>query len=113
MSPVRQAEAGTTRSCPHCRTTILDSSTICPACKKYLRFDPAAGTRGAPSFVPLKVEGSVRHPNAGEAWEYTVVVSIKNERGEEINRQVVGVGALQPDEARTFAFSVEVFTPKP
>ena len=29
----------------------------------------------------------------------------------EIARQIVGVGALEPGEARTFTFAVEVFTP--
>lgn len=39
------------------------------------------------------------------------MISIKNERGDEVSRQVVGVGALQPNEARTFSVSVDVFTP--
>lgn len=63
------------------------------------------------AFTPLRVEGSIRHPDAGEAWEYSVMISIRNERGEEVARQIVGVGALQPGEARTFSFAVEVFTP--
>jgi len=58
------------------------------------------------------VDGSIRHPNAGEAWEYSVVISIKNDKGEEVGRQVVGVGALQPGEGRTFSFSVDVFAPQ-
>jgi hypothetical protein len=37
-----------------------------------------------------------------------VVVSITNERGEKINRQVVGVGALQPGERHKVSFSVEL-----
>ena len=32
-----------------------------------------------------------------------MVLSIQNDRGEEIARQVVGVGAMQPDEKRTFS----------
>jgi hypothetical protein len=36
---------------------------------------------------------------------------IRNDRGEETNRQVVGVGALRPGDQRTFTFSVEVFAP--
>ncbi|HTE43612.1 MAG TPA: hypothetical protein VK636_00100 [Gemmatimonadaceae bacterium] len=39
------------------------------------------------------------------------MISIKNGRGEEVTRQIVGVGALQAGEERTFTFSVEVFTP--
>ena len=42
-----------------------------------------------------------------------MIVSIRNERGEEINRQIIGVGALLPSETRTFTLAVEVFTPKP
>jgi hypothetical protein len=38
-------------------------------------------------------------------------VSIKNERGDEVARQVVGVGALQPGEGRTFSVSVDVYKP--
>jgi hypothetical protein len=91
---------------------ILQSAATCPACKKHIRFDPGARAAGAtPSFTPLKLEASVRHPDAGEAWEYSVVISIKNEKGEEVSRQVVGVGALQPGEQRAFSFSVEVFAP--
>jgi hypothetical protein len=40
-----------------------------------------------------------------------VVLAIRNERGEEISRQVVGVGALRGAESRTFTLSVEVMTP--
>jgi hypothetical protein len=48
----------------------------------------------------------------GEAWEYSVVISIKNDKGEEVGRQIVGVGALQPGEGRSFTFSVDVFAPQ-
>jgi hypothetical protein len=57
------------------------------------------------------VEGSIRHPAVGEAWEYSALVTITNDKGEEIGRHIVGVGALQPGEGRTFSFSVEVFAP--
>jgi hypothetical protein len=33
---------------------------------------------------------------------------MRDERGAEIGRQVVSVGALRPDERRSFALSVEV-----
>ena len=113
MSTGRSTPAGTTRLCPHCRAVILESATVCPACKKYLRFDSSAAARAKPSFSPLRVEGSIRHPGegAGDAWEYSVVMVIRNDRGEETNRQVVGVGALRPGDARTFTFAVEVFAP--
>lgn len=113
MSTVRKAVAGATRTCPHCRTVILQSANVCPNCRKHLRFDPEAvkAAVAAATFSPLRVEGSIRHPDAGEAWEYSVAVSIRNERGEELSRQIVGVGALDPGEARTFTFSVDVLTP--
>jgi hypothetical protein len=57
------------------------------------------------------VEASIRHPNTGEAWEYAVIVTVTNDRGEELVRQLVGVGALQPGEMRTFTCAVEVFAP--
>ena len=40
------------------------------------------------------------------------MVSIRNDRGEEISRQVVGVGALSSAEQRTFTLAVEVYTPE-
>jgi hypothetical protein len=40
-----------------------------------------------------------------------VLLSIRNDKGEEIARQMVDVGALQSREQRTFTLSVEVFTP--
>jgi len=54
------------------------------------------------------VEGVIRHPPLEEPWEYFVVIAIRNDRGEEVTRQVVSVGALQSTEKRTFALSVEV-----
>jgi len=65
----------------------------------------------APSFSALAVEGTIRHPAVDEPWEYSVVLSIRNDRGEEITRQVVGVGAINPNEQRSFSLSVEVFAP--
>ena len=110
MSTVRRTTApGQTRTCPHCRAVILQSAATCPSCKKHLRF--AGGDTLVPTVVPLRVEGAIRHPNAGEAWEYSALVTIRNDKGEEIGRHIVGVGALQPGEGRTFTFSVEVFAP--
>ncbi len=110
MSTVRPGVAGATRICPHCRTAILESAAVCPACRHHLRFDPGAAQRAEPAFSPLRVEGTIQHPADGPAWEYSVVVSIRDGRGEEIARQVVGVGALNPADVRTFSLAVEVFT---
>lgn len=110
MSTAGQGTAGKTRNCPHCRATILESASTCPVCRGHLRFDPHRA-RTLPSFTPLRVEGTIRHPPVGEVWEYSVVVSIRNERGEEVARQIVGVGALGATEQRTVSLAVEVFTP--
>jgi hypothetical protein len=110
MSASRPGTPGATRTCPHCHETILESAAVCPACRHHLRFEPrTAGSAPAPGAVsPLRVEGSIRNPVEGGAWEYSMVLTIRNERGEEIARRLVGVGALQPDEQRTFTLSVEM-----
>src|SRR5207247_7327249 len=114
MSTVRPGEPGATRQCPHCRETILESAVVCPACKHYLRYGTNADADASPepALRPLRIEGSIRHPADGDPWEYTVVVSIRNDRGEEIARKLVGVGALNPNEYRTFTLSVEAVTTK-
>ena len=65
-----------------------------------------------PAATPLKVEGTIRHPPQGETWEYSIVLAVRNGRGEEITRQVVGVGALAPEEVRSFSLAVELFVPQ-
>ena len=91
---------------------ILESANVCPVCRHHLRVDQRMSESTHPSFSALRVEGTIRHPPAGESWEYSVMVSIRNDRGEEISRQVVGVGALNSAEQRTFTLAVEVFTPE-
>jgi hypothetical protein len=110
VSTVKPGTAGATRTCPHCRATILESSSVCPACRHHLRFDPKAQAeeRSQATAAPLVVEGKIKHPSSGEPWEYTVLVTVRNEKGEEVARQLVGVGALRPDEERTFSLTVEV-----
>jgi hypothetical protein len=106
----KAAAVGATRVCPHCKATILESASVCPGCKGHLRFD-AGGASRAPNMTPLRVEGSIRHPSGGGAWEYSMVLTIRNEDGQEVARKLVGVGALQPNEQRTFTLSVDVFAP--
>jgi len=110
MSASRPGTPGETRTCPHCRETILESAAVCPACRHHLLFEPTAPvTASTPGAVtPLRVEGSIRNPVGGGAWEYAMVLTIRNERGEEIARRLVGVGAMQPEEQRTFTLSVEM-----
>jgi len=109
---VRAATAGRTRTCPHCRATILESAAVCPACRHHLRFDSRKpGDRAVPGEVALGIEGTFSHPPVGEPWEYSVVVVVRDERGEEIARKVVGVGSLSAGETRSVGLSVEVFKP--
>ena len=113
MSTGRVALTGKTRICPHCKSTILESASVCPACQHHLRFDPKAiaERRMQATFSALRVEGAFRHPPEGDAWEYSIVVSVRNDRGEEVAREVVGVGALNANEGRTVMLSVDVFKP--
>ena len=109
MNNPRPGTPGATRTCPHCKTTILESASVCPACRHHLRFDEAAIAGTKTKISPLHVEGTISPPPGEVAWEYSMVLSIRNDRGEEITRQVVGVGALHPGEERTFTLAVEAF----
>jgi len=109
----RPVTAGKTRTCPHCKATILESLSICPGCLHHLRFDQEAAKRQVAATSALRVEGVIRHPPLEDPWEYFVVLSIRNDRGEEVTRQVVSVGALQSTEKRTFSLSVEMLPPQP
>ncbi len=104
MSSPRPGAVGATRSCPHCKVTILDSATVCPACRGHLRFD-AAGAKIEPQ-TPLQVEATLSGTRES-AYEYTVVVVIRDERGKEVARHVAGVGAVFPGENRSFTVTVE------
>jgi len=110
---VRPAAAGRTRTCPHCRATILESAAVCPACRHHLRFGPSGKTgKAAAGEVAFGVEGSFSHPPVGDPWEYSVVVVVRDGNGQELDRKVVGVGSLSPGEHRSVNLSVEVFKPQ-
>ena len=114
MSPVveRRAAVGKTRSCPHCRATILESSAVCPACRHHLRFESRRGEEPRPaSEVALKVSGQFSRAVAAGPGEYHVVVVIRDARGAELARKVIGVGGLAPGEERKVDLSVEIFDP--
>ena len=108
MSVVRQGSLGATRICPHCKATVLQSAAICPGCQHHLRFNAVSSEPQSTGVSAMRIEGSIHHPGRGEQCEYCVVVSITNEKGEKIARQVVGVGALQPGEHHNYSFSVDV-----
>jgi hypothetical protein len=58
------------------------------------------------------VQGAITNNESTADWEYSVVLTIHNERGQELTRQVVGVGALRPTEVRNFTLSVDIITPE-
>lgn len=111
MSKPPRVTPGQSRTCPICRATILESANVCPACRHHLRFESDSPRRDWTRFSPLRVEGTLRHPADGGAWEYSVLLVIHDEKGDEVARQVVGVGALKPSEERTFTLAVEVLAP--
>ena len=108
MSTLRPGTAGATRACPHCKATILETASVCPACRGHLRYDEASIQREKTKVTPLQIEGTLTPPNGDNVFEYSMVLSIRDERGKEINRQVIGVGALHPDDVRSFTLQVEM-----
>jgi hypothetical protein len=104
--------AGESRTCPHCKATILKSSVSCPLCRHVLRF-VAVGSepRTTPTACPLLVEGTIDHPGNGEALEYSILMEVHDQSGKLISRQMVGVGALHRAEKRKFSVRVEVSSP--
>jgi hypothetical protein len=104
---------GRTRNCPHCRAQILESASICPGCKGHLRFDSSqlrAVEKAA--RVAWQVEGTIAADSLGAGTEYSVVISVRNEKNAEVTRHVVNVGALSGTERRTFNLTVEVSEPR-
>lgn len=108
----RMATAGKTRSCPHCRATILESAAVCPACKHHLRFERRGRSEAEQaSQVALKVSGQFSRRTAEGPGEYSVVVVIRDARGTELARKVIGVGGLAPGEERSVDLTVEIMNP--
>jgi hypothetical protein len=87
---------------------VLQSANICPGCQHHLRFNSGNAEPQAEGLPAMRIAGSIHHSARGESCEYCVVVSITNEKGEKITRQVVGVGALQPGEKHKYSFSVDL-----
>jgi hypothetical protein len=108
MSVARAGPVGATRICPHCKATVLMSANVCPGCQHHLRFNTGAVEAQTAGISAMSIAGTIEHPRADEPCEYCVVISITNDRGERITRQVVGVGALQPGERHRYSFSVDL-----
>jgi hypothetical protein len=76
-----------------------------------LRFDKKdAGAQVTPAW---QIEGTLEADRTGAATEYSILVTVRDERNEEIARHVVNVGALQGAERRTFTLSIETSETKP
>ena len=92
--------------------------------------NPSAQKSAAPDFELENVAGGILKSNdlkgkvtvvdfwatwcepcISEIPNYNALRQSYNDKGVEISRQVVGVGAIQPGEGRSFSFSVEVFKP--
>ena len=107
MNPVRP---GRTRSDPRVSALSGDHPRKCdgvsgvPA-SPALRCEPRSAV-GAGAHAPIDRRQHPAPPDA-EPWEYTVVVSIRNDLGVEIARKLIGVGAITANEQRSFTLSVE------
>ena len=113
MIAARPGQLGSTRVCPHCKATILETAIICPGCKHHLRFGSDAATVAAQAQkLAWQVEGTLHPEGAAEGTEYTIVIAVRNEKNVEIARQVVNVGSLQGDQQRSFTLSIETSSPK-
>lgn len=103
-----QATAGESRSCPHCRATILKSAATCPMCRHNLRFVSIGNEpRSKPTSCPLWVEGTLKNGGDGEALEYILLMEVRDEAGKVISRQSVGVGAIPQRAKRIFSLRIE------
>jgi hypothetical protein len=109
MKNGRVSAAGDSRSCPHCKATILKSSVSCPLCRHVLRFGSAAAEEVCnPSECLLSVDGTINHPGAGEALEYFILMEVRDETGKLVSRQSLGVGAIDKAQKRIFSLRVEM-----
>lgn len=106
MAPVGEAW-----NCPHCGQRILRSAVNCPACQRRLRFDTGTAANAA-AVCPLRVEGTIQHSPDETPWEYSVLVQVRDAQGAVVAKHVVGVGAIQPGDTRTFSLQVEMRAPE-
>jgi len=102
-------------NCPHCGERILRSALACPACRRHLRFDAVTTGRPVvrPTLCPLNVEGTIRHSGHAGLSEYSVIIEVREDRGDLITRRIVNVGAIEPGQARRITLRIEMQTPEP
>jgi hypothetical protein len=88
---------------------VLESAAVCPGCRHHLRFNTGSGQQVPDdAYCALNVDGTITHKVTYESCEYCVVLDIRNERGEQVVRHVVGVGLLQPGEKRRVSVTVDL-----
>ena len=101
--------AGESRSCPHCKATILKSAASCPLCRHNLRFvSIGAAPSAQPKRCALLVEGALKNSSESEVLEYFVLMEVRDESGKLLSRQSVGVGAIPRADKRIFSLQVEI-----
>ena len=101
--------AGESRSCPHCKATILKSAASCPVCRHNLRFvSIGAAPSAQPKRCALLVEGALKNSSESEVLEYFVLMEVRDESGKLLSRQSVGVGAIPRADKRIFSLQVEI-----
>ena len=61
---------------------------------------------------PLLVEGTLENPG-GDAMEYQVLMEVRDAAGKLLNRQIIGVGALNVYDKRVFTLRIEMSTAIP
>ena len=100
---VRRGSARTARRpCWKARRSARGAGTICASAAAGQALEPGEG------YCALSVDGTIAHTRRSEPCEYCVVLDVRNERGEQLTRQVVGVGVLQTGELRRLNVSVEM-----
>ena len=112
MIAARPGQLGSTRACPHCKATILESAVVCPGCRHHLRFGGNADSLVAQTpQVAWQIEGTLQPEGGASDAEYCIVIVVHDEKNQEIARQVVNVGALKGHQQRRFTLSVETSDP--
>ena len=100
MSTARPGTAGATRVCPHCKATILESASVCPPCRRHLRYDDGGDaarrrTRSRPCASKARCAAAEAIPRSNTRWCCRSATNAARKS----TRQVIGVGALRAGRA--------------
>ena len=109
MKAAGASAPGESRTCPHCKATLLKSAASCPLCRHNLRFvSMGAAPIARPTRCALLVEGGLKNSSKNEVLEYFLLMEVRDESGKLLSRQTVGVGAIPGAEKRVFSLRVEM-----